>query len=83
MNQQEQFALLIRLDERTESIEKKIDDLVNHAENGGWGRCREREFRISELEGKKKEGFDRAKWFNRLLVGSVMALIVEKIITYI
>lgn len=80
MTPEEQYTLLIQLQERMDSIEKKIDNIIFQAENGGWGRCRERGVWIKNLERKEEIGFDRAKWFNRLLVGSVAVLIIEKVI---
>lgn len=40
---------VIRMDERIGSMMEKIDSLIGHAENGGWGRCRERGEIIADL----------------------------------
>ncbi|MFA5507745.1 MAG: hypothetical protein WC423_20110 [Vulcanimicrobiota bacterium] len=79
MTPEQQYELLIRLDERTISIEEKVDTLISKADNGGWARCHQRESRIIALENKDKERKDTRKWSGRLMGGTVIVLALQKI----
>ena len=74
MNQEEQFALLIRLDERTKNIEEKVNAILAHADNGGWTRCHDREVRLKALEGNEETRRDTQKWFKRITISSLVGL---------
>ena len=74
MTPEEQFTLLIRLDERTKSIDEKITQVLTHAENGGWVRCHTREARITDLEISERDRRDGMKWFKRITISSLVGL---------
>lgn len=68
--------LLARLDERTKSICSKMDDLMDHADNGGWSRCAMRGEQIKALQKDVKTHADNHKWFYRLVVGSIVGQVI-------
>jgi hypothetical protein len=79
MSPQDMNDLLIRLDERTKSIEEKVDALINHADNGGWKRCTRQDDRIKALEDFSVGKKETEKWFKRTTIGTLLVLVTTKI----
>lgn len=64
--------LLVRVDERTLSIEKKVDSLIEKANNGGWARCATNNQRINVLEKDK----DNRLWKDRMLYTTFVGVVL-------
>jgi hypothetical protein len=79
MSPQDMNDLLIRLDERTKSIEEKVDALIVHADNGGWKRCTRQNDRIKALEDFSAGKKETEKWFKRTTIGTLLVLVTTKI----
>lgn len=82
MNIEQISELLIRLDERTRSIEDKVDSLIDHADNGGWRRCVRQDDRITAIETLKDDKKKGELWFKRTTVGGLLGLILSKVYEY-
>jgi len=82
MDQQHMNDLLIRLDERTKSIEEKVDALFAHADNGGWKRCTRQDDRIKALEDFSDRKKESEKWFKRVTLGTLFTLVGTKLYSW-
>jgi hypothetical protein len=76
---EETIELLIRLDERSRTMNEKIDTLIAQASNGGWSRCRDNHRRIEILETEKGERRSNKTWFDRAVQGTVVALVLKSL----
>lgn len=78
MDNVELSEMLIRLDERTKMIEKKVDSIAAEAGNTGWKRCVKQDDRISTLENKFETKHEDEKWFKRVTIGTLLGLILVR-----
>lgn len=75
----EQGELLVRIDERLAGVSRKVDEIHEKANNGGWPRCVERDYRLIHLEDTVAEHLGEQKKDRRFVWGVIAALAVKEL----
>ena len=73
MDQQAQIELLIRIDERTASIDERMAKLEETATGKGFQRCARHETQLNEVS-------SRVIWLRNTFVGGILIAILLKVL---